>query len=110
MDDVKAVSNSYVPLASAMAAVYFSLERLGDISFLYQFSLQFFLDMISRVLVSSADVAPPVGEPDPKFARQRLQVLSQVCSLLHSPPLCFCSLHTVVCAVVHTDAYFSSLS
>lgn len=54
MEEVKSISNTYVPLASAMATVYFSLESLSEINFLYKYSLQFFLDILSRVLKKSA--------------------------------------------------------
>jgi dynein heavy chain 1 len=57
MDEVKLVSSIYEPLASAMATVYFSLERLTDIHYLYQFSLQFFHEILERVLQSSAAAA-----------------------------------------------------
>jgi dynein heavy chain 1 len=50
MEEVKLISSSYEPLAMAMTAVYFSLEKLGEISFLYQFSLGFFLETVDRVL------------------------------------------------------------
>lgn len=40
LEEVKTVSNLYVPLAAVMTAVYFSLEGLSDIYFLYQYSLQ----------------------------------------------------------------------
>ena len=50
MEELKVVSNLYEPLASAMTLVYFSLERLADVSYLYQFSLHSFLQIVDRVL------------------------------------------------------------
>merc|ERR1711871_716245 len=50
MNELKAISAYYEPLAASMASVYFSIEKLASISFLYQFNLQFFLDLIARVL------------------------------------------------------------
>lgn len=73
MDEVKSISNAYVPLASAMATVYFSLERLVDLCFLYQFSLQFFLDIIARILTEQA----PQKENEKVDPNERLQVLSK---------------------------------
>jgi dynein heavy chain 1, cytosolic len=50
MDEIRAVSATYEPLASAMALVYFTLEKLSDINFLYQFGLQFFLRVLDKML------------------------------------------------------------
>ena len=50
MNELKAISAYYEPLAASMASVYFSIEKLASVSFLYQFNLQFFLDLIARVL------------------------------------------------------------
>ena len=58
MDDVKAISSYYEPLASAMAAVYFSMERLADVNFLYQFSLNFFINLINDVLTKGRAQVP----------------------------------------------------
>jgi len=77
MNEVKAISNVYVPLASAMAAVYFSLERLADVSFLYQFSLQFFLDIVNRVFAVTSSPEQAAVAVDAKAATQRLAVLTK---------------------------------
>lgn len=53
MEDLRVISNIYEPLASAMTSVYFSLERLADVNYLYQFSLHFFLNIVEKVLVVS---------------------------------------------------------
>lgn len=50
MAEVDAVSQQYVPLALACSNVYFTLEAMNQIYFLYQFSLQFFLDIFSSSL------------------------------------------------------------
>ena len=50
LGEVKGVSVLYEPLARAMAAVYFSLDQMADMCPLYQFSLSFVLDIITRVL------------------------------------------------------------
>eukprot|EP01041_Mallomonas_annulata_P000303 gene303-544_t len=78
MSELKAVSNTYEPLAIAMAAVYFSMERLADVSFLYQFSIQYFLEIVHKVL-SQASVTVTTTESmviDAKAAKLRLQTLS----------------------------------
>lgn len=50
MEEIRAVSATYEPLATAMAMIYFTLEKLSDINFLYQFGLQFFLRVLDKML------------------------------------------------------------
>lgn len=50
MEEVKLVSNTFVPLAQAVSSVYFTMESLGEVNNLYQFSLQFFLSIVHGVL------------------------------------------------------------
>lgn len=53
MNEVKSISCFYEPLASSMSSIYFSIEKLADVNFLYQFNLQFFLELIAKVLKSA---------------------------------------------------------
>eukprot|EP01134_Creolimax_fragrantissima_P000216 CFRG0216T1 len=48
--EVEYVRGQYEPLAAASSAVYFSMGQLTHIHFLYQFSLDFFLDIFDSVL------------------------------------------------------------
>lgn len=50
MAEVDAVSQQYVPLALACSNIYFTLEAMNQIYFLYQYSLQFFLDIFTSTL------------------------------------------------------------
>ena len=75
IEEVRAISSSYEPLAVAMAAVYFALEGLSDIFFLYQFSLRFFLEIIDRILISNAATATSSQNVD-VAGNLRLQALS----------------------------------
>ncbi|CAM9128550.1 unnamed protein product [Discosporangium mesarthrocarpum] len=52
MAEVEVVSGQYEPLAVACSKVYFVLEMLGDVHFLYQYSLRFFQDIMAQVLSS----------------------------------------------------------
>lgn len=74
MAEVKETSSLYLPLATSMAGVYFSLENLSDTNFLYQFSLQFFLTIVDKILSTSK----PDGETghSDALAKKRLQDLS----------------------------------
>ncbi|XP_013402014.1 cytoplasmic dynein 1 heavy chain 1-like isoform X1 [Lingula anatina] len=50
MAEVETVSQQYVPLAQSCSSIYFTLESLNQVHYLYQFSLHFFLDIFSAVL------------------------------------------------------------
>lgn len=78
MNEVKATSNIYEPLANAMASVYFTLEQLADISFLYQFSIQYFLVIIDTVLNDTKKSQPPTNNQnvDDKTAKAQLRELN----------------------------------
>uniref|UniRef100_A0A914WXS1 AAA+ ATPase domain-containing protein n=1 Tax=Plectus sambesii TaxID=2011161 RepID=A0A914WXS1_9BILA len=50
MAEVERTSQVYTPLSQACSLIYFTLEQLNQIHFLYQYSLQFFLDIFTAVL------------------------------------------------------------
>ena len=50
MADIENTSKLYLPLSSACSHVYFTIEGLHQVHFLYQFSLKFFLDIYQKVL------------------------------------------------------------
>ena len=50
MAEVKQVSQKYVPLAASCSSIYFTIEGLSQVHFLYQFSLKFFLHVFLYVL------------------------------------------------------------
>ena len=50
MDEVTLVRDQYIPLAEAASKVFFSLQSLTSLHFLYQFSLAFFMETIWSVL------------------------------------------------------------
>ncbi|KAL3873221.1 hypothetical protein ACJMK2_036362 [Sinanodonta woodiana] len=50
MSEVETVSHQYVPLAQSCSSIYFTLEGLKQVHFLYQYSLQFFLEIFHSVL------------------------------------------------------------
>lgn len=53
MTEVETVSQQYLPLSQACSSIYFTLEGLNQIHFLYQYSLQFFLDIYNDVLINN---------------------------------------------------------
>uniref|UniRef100_A0A8C4QZM3 Uncharacterized protein n=1 Tax=Eptatretus burgeri TaxID=7764 RepID=A0A8C4QZM3_EPTBU len=50
MGEVENVSQQYLPLSTACSSIYFTMEALNQIHFLYQYALQFFLDVYHAVL------------------------------------------------------------
>merc|ERR1719481_1144735 len=51
MADIEHVSRQYLPLSSACSSIYFTIESLHQVHYLYQFSLQFFLDIYHSLMV-----------------------------------------------------------
>ncbi|XP_044127627.1 cytoplasmic dynein 1 heavy chain 1 isoform X1 [Bufo gargarizans] len=56
MQEVETVSQQYLPLSNACSSIYFTMESLKQIHFLYQYSLQFFLDIYHTVLYENANL------------------------------------------------------
>ncbi|KAG8561687.1 hypothetical protein GDO81_015440 [Engystomops pustulosus] len=56
MQEVESVSQQYLPLSTACSSIYFTMESLKQIHFLYQYSLQFFLDIYHTVLYENANL------------------------------------------------------
>lgn len=48
MVEIEKTSRMYSPLSVASSSIYFTMDSLHQIHFLYQFSLQFFLDIFNR--------------------------------------------------------------
>ncbi|KFM80266.1 Dynein heavy chain, cytoplasmic, partial [Stegodyphus mimosarum] len=53
MGEVEMVSQQYMPLSQACSSIYFTLEGMHQVHFLYQYALQFFLDMYNDVLTNN---------------------------------------------------------
>ncbi|XP_061897473.1 cytoplasmic dynein 1 heavy chain 1 isoform X1 [Entelurus aequoreus] len=56
MAEVEAVSQQYLSLSSACSSIYFTMEALNQIHFLYQYSLHFFLDTYHTVLYENPNL------------------------------------------------------
>lgn len=50
MNEIERTSRQYLPLSIACSSIYFTIDNLHQIHFLYQFSLQFFLDIFNSIL------------------------------------------------------------
>eukprot|EP00953_Heterococcus_sp_UTEX-ZZ885_P027784 14869-Heterococcus_DN1.PRE.1 len=73
MSEVQSTSDAYLPLARAVARMFFAMEALSSVHYLYQFSLQFYLDILSAVLAQSAGIVD--GTVTAAAAAARLQKL-----------------------------------
>lgn len=51
--EIETVSQQYKPLSQACSNMYFTMDSLNQVHFLYQYSLKFFLDIFSSVLFSN---------------------------------------------------------
>jgi dynein heavy chain 1 len=56
MKEVEIVTQEYVPLANITSRIYFSLESLSEIHFLYQYSLQYFMEILFSVIVNNKEL------------------------------------------------------
>jgi len=52
MQEVETVTNGYKPIAEAASKVYFALESMSSLHYLYEYSLNFFMDTILKLLDS----------------------------------------------------------
>lgn len=53
MREVEQATEEYVPLASMASRIYFSMESMSTIHFLYQYSLQYFMEILYSVIDKS---------------------------------------------------------
>lgn len=73
MKEIEIVSNQYVPLANMTSRIFFSLDSLSQISFLYQYSLQHFMEYIFAVLHTNEELGKiPKTNPE-----ARLQIITR---------------------------------
>ncbi len=71
MKEIEVVSNQYLPLANMTSRIFFTLDSMSQISFLYQHSLQHFMDYIFAVLHTNEELQKiPKSNPE-----GRLQVI-----------------------------------
>merc|ERR1719193_2940621 len=68
--EIEAVSQQYMPLSNACSSIYFTIESTHQVHFLYQYSLQFFLDIFHSVLYKNDKLLPAMDHS------QRLSVIT----------------------------------
>lgn len=65
MMEVEAVSEQYRTLASSCSSIYFTLEGMNTVHFLYQYALKLFLEIFQSIL----NVNPNLTEVKDPIAR-----------------------------------------
>lgn len=50
MNEVNDVTNGYKPIAEASSKIYFALESMSSLHYLYEYSLTFFMDTVLKLL------------------------------------------------------------
>ena len=53
MKEIEMTSQQYMPLSSACSSIYFTIDNLHQVHYLYQYSLQFFLDIFTSLLINN---------------------------------------------------------
>ena len=73
MKEIEVVSNQYLPLSNMTSRIFFTLESINQISFLYQYSLQHFMEYVFAVLHSNEALSKvPKSNPE-----ARLQIITK---------------------------------
>ena len=54
--EIETVSQQYMPLSQACSNIYFTMDSLNQVHFLYQYSLKMFLDIFSTVLLKNGNL------------------------------------------------------
>ena len=55
MKEIELTSQQYMPLSMACSGIYFTIDNLHQVHYLYQYSLQFFLDIFTNLLHPSTN-------------------------------------------------------
>jgi dynein heavy chain 1 len=71
MNEVETVINQYQELSKACSSIYITMDTLNQIHSLYQYSLQYFLEIFNNVLTSNANLK------DVKDPQQRLKIIAK---------------------------------
>lgn len=113
--EIETVSQQYLPLSVACSNIYFTMDSLNQVHFLYQYSLKMFLDIFSTVLYNNPKLE---GKSD---YSERLGIVTkdlfQVCyervarGMLHNDRLTFallmCKIHLKGTSESNLDAEFN---
>ena len=74
--EIETVSQQYMPLSQACSNIYFTLDSLSQVHFLYQYSLHFFLDIFHSVLYGNARLKEQSQQVQKLDHGQRLSIIT----------------------------------
>lgn len=66
MKEIELVSNQYLPLSKMTSRIFFTLDSFSQISFLYQHSLQHFMDYLFAVLHTGEGELAKIPKSNPE--------------------------------------------
>ena len=89
MQEVELVISQYKSLAQACSGIYFTMDTLNQIHFLYQYSLRYFLDIYTTVLTQNANLN---GVKD---SHKRLKIIIK--------DLFYMAFNRLSCGMLHSD-------
>ncbi|KAL1461001.1 hypothetical protein WDU94_012934, partial [Cyamophila willieti] len=89
MKEIETVSLQYKPLSQACSSIFFTIESLNQVHFLYQYSLKFFLDIYNAVLFNNPELGSTTDH------QLRLDIITK--ELFN---VCY---HRVARGMLHTD-------
>ena len=70
MKEIENVSKQYYTLSIACSSIYFTMESLNQVHFLYQYSLQFFFEIFNSIFTNNNHL---INKTDPS---ERLQIIT----------------------------------
>ena len=74
--EIEAVSQQYMPLSQTCSNIYFTLDSLSQVHFLYQYSLPFFMDILQSVLNGNARLEEQGQQVQKLDHGQRLSIIN----------------------------------
>lgn len=73
LNEVLTVTNSYKPLAQSASKIYFAMLSMSNLYYLYEYSLQFFMDIIFNLLESEERLS---SIPKKEFEKRKTEIFN----------------------------------
>ena len=74
MNEVNNVTNGYKPIAESSSKIFFALESMSQLHYLYEYSLNFFMDTVLRLLETDEKLAK-VSKKDYELRKEAINNL-----------------------------------
>lgn len=73
LNEVMTVTNSYKPLAQAASKIYFAMLSMSNLYYLYEYSLQFFMEIIFNLLEHEERLS---AIPKKEYEKRKSEILN----------------------------------